>query len=208
MLHLLQERKKIPYSLSQSKRDKLLGEIEGYNVKLRSYLSRHDNFAEDSVPGSRPERRRSVARQYRDLLSFSNHATRIFRLMAGTLTCGCSSSHCAHLWLQRISSPKTRLDVSLKYGEGSGAASQRSWDQQLLRAEFSEAISEEDCARFNQAASISIPTGNPASQNTDNHSWRVLHKTGACHVLTCNAQGCNRAISHHNSNADPSQERR
>lgn len=129
---LIFEIKRAKYSVSDTKRNGLIDEVDYYIGKLRSFLQSCDKVpALSSAVGQQPANK--IRRLYRTQLAYWRQAERAHILLKQAWQCDCISWHRAFVWLRGLASkPTFALDLILRCHQVADPQ-QKPWDEQTLQ---------------------------------------------------------------------------
>jgi len=139
---ILFEAKRAKYSVSDTKRQAILDQVDYYIGKLRSLLESCDKMAKASVP-TEPRSASKITRLYRAQLQYWKHAERAYRLICKAWKCDCMAWHRASVCLGGLVA-KYRDSIHLVFrSHPIEDPTRKTWDEQALEVvavdEFAEA---------------------------------------------------------------------
>lgn len=143
--------KRIKFSLKKSSRDRLFGQLQEANERMRNLLESSDHItaARRSREATKP-----TSIMNRKINEFWQHAKRLHEALSKAWQCGCGS-HVANLQLQHRTSDKVEFDVLFNVGATTGHNHWRETKIKMLPGIFTTPL-----------GGVSISTGQQATPTT------------------------------------------
>jgi len=171
------EAKRAKYSVSDTKRQSLLDQVDYYISKLKSLLESCDKMTASS-PMNDQWSMGKIKRLYKTQLAYWKHAERAYRLICQAWKCDCMTLHRASVWLGGLVA-QSPVSLSLVFRSHlSNDHVHKTWDEQALQIVSVDGFAEIPTASSSKAATpaVRFAMAEATGLATHSHDVYVWHR--------------------------------